>query len=84
MLAAQKTEVAFGDILIIRSGFMAAYRAESAEQLEKLAKVNPPSCTGVEQSEELVEWVWSNFSAVAGDQPAFESFRESDTLLESL
>jgi hypothetical protein len=28
----------------------------------------------VEQSEEMLRWIWENFSAVAGDQPAFEAW----------
>lgn len=38
------------------------------------------SFSGVEQSDEMLEWIWNNFSAVAGDQPAFERWREYYTL----
>lgn len=27
---------------------------------------------GVEQTEDVIRWIWDNFSAVAGDQPSFE------------
>jgi len=72
----QGTEIKFGDILFIRSGYMASYEEMSRDELEELTKVMPPKFFGVEQSEELLEWVWSHFSAVAGDQPSFECWRE--------
>lgn len=68
----QKVEFKFGDILIIRSGYMAAYSTVQRAELESLSKVFPPTFSGVEQSEEMLEWIWNNFSAVAGDQPSFE------------
>ena len=33
----------------------------------------PPSI-GLEQSEEMAEWLWNNFSAAAGDHPTLEAF----------
>ena len=68
----QGTEVKFGDILIIRSGYMAAQNAKSESELSALKDVMPPVFSGVEQSEEMLRWIWENFSAVAGDQPSFE------------
>lgn len=68
----QGTEIKFGDILIIRSGYMAAYNTKTQTELSALTKVNPPAFSGVEQSEEMIKWIWENFSAVAGDQPSFE------------
>lgn len=73
----QGTEIKFGDILLIRSGYCKAFQEKSKEnqsELESLSKVSPPNFVGVEQSEQVLEWVWNNFSAVAGDQPAFEQF----------
>ncbi|KAF2115724.1 hypothetical protein BDV96DRAFT_55183 [Lophiotrema nucula] len=71
-LAAQGTEIRFGDILFTRTGFVSQYTSKSDDELKTLAAVNPPGMAGVEQSEEMLEWIWSNFSAVAGDQPSFE------------
>ncbi|KAF2267886.1 hypothetical protein CC78DRAFT_530323 [Lojkania enalia] len=68
----QGVEIRFGDILIIRTGFMDAFNSSSNEELKQLASVLPPPFTGVEQSEEMLEWIWDNFSAVAGDQPSLE------------
>jgi hypothetical protein len=68
--------VKFGDILIIRSGYMHSYNSKSKEELVKLAQKVPPNLIGVEQSEEVLQWIWENFSAVAGDQPSFERWRK--------
>ena len=72
----QGTQIKFGDILFVRSGYMASYNEMSREEIEGLRKVMPPTFFGVEQSEDLLRWVWENFSAVAGDQPSFECWRE--------
>jgi len=69
---AQGTEIKFGDILLIRSGYMASHNKKSAEELSALKDVLPPKFSGVEQSEDMLRWIWENFSAVAGDQPSFE------------
>ncbi|KAK6001818.1 hypothetical protein QM012_002308 [Aureobasidium pullulans] len=65
-------EIKFGDILIIRSGYMVQYNKRSRDDLEALSKIMPPTFLGVEQSTEMLNWIWDNFSAVAGDQPSFE------------
>jgi hypothetical protein len=96
ILQEQGTEVRYGDILIVRSGFMAAYLKLSQSEIQTLIQSNPPPVCGVEQSEEglqcefagpfvttrqefsdsdlLCPGIWENFSAVAGDQPAFERY----------
>ncbi|ORY71572.1 uncharacterized protein BCR38DRAFT_480076 [Pseudomassariella vexata] len=71
-LAAQGTEVRFGDILFIRSGFMASYATKTELQLSAHQDVMPHKFGGVQQSEDMIKWIWDNFSAVAGDQPSFE------------
>jgi Putative cyclase len=76
VLEAQGTQVKFGDILIIRSGYMKAYKTLSREELVEKTQQMPPGFAGVEQSEEMLEWIWSNFSAVAGDHPSFECWRK--------
>jgi hypothetical protein len=52
VLQEQGTEVGFGDILIVRSGFMAAYLKLSQSEIQSLIQSNPPPVCGVEQSEE--------------------------------
>ena len=64
-------------MLIIRSGYIHAFNQLSKEEAEAYASVVPPTLSGVEQSESMLEWIWDNFSAVAGDQPSFECWRES-------
>jgi hypothetical protein len=52
ILQEQDTEVRFGDILIVRSGFMAAYLKLSSSDVQSLIESNPPPVCGVEQSDE--------------------------------
>ncbi|EXJ90654.1 hypothetical protein A1O1_03758 [Capronia coronata CBS 617.96] len=65
----------FGDILIVRSGWFKSYRDlvdSNPAELERLAKQQPPGLGGVEQSDEVLAWIWDHFSAVAADHPSFE------------
>ena len=55
---------------------MSAFNALSDEKLSELAAARPPSLIGVERSTDMLEWIWNNFSAVAGDHPAFEAYRK--------
>lgn len=71
----QKIEFLPGDILLIRTGWLAAYR-----QLLPTAQADLPhrsiraSC-GVEASEEVIRWHWDNaFAAVASDTVAYEAW----------
>ncbi|KAL1650215.1 hypothetical protein SLS58_001026 [Diplodia intermedia] len=80
----QGVDIKFGDILLVRSGYLAAYKALEKTELSALSKVMPPPFTGVEQSEEVLQWIWENFSAVAGDQPSFESSKADYMLHEVL
>jgi hypothetical protein len=57
---------------------MAQYNTKQRHELEALSKIMPPTFFGVEQSVEILQWIWENFSAVAGDQPSFECWREYD------
>ena len=71
-LAYQNTEPKWGDILIVRSGFFPAFRALTPDHLQKIQQMSPPGLGGVEQSDEVLEWIWNHFSAVASDHPSFE------------
>ena len=73
----QGTQIKFGDILIIRSGYVNAFNRLSRDTAEAYASAVPPALSGVEQSEAMLEWIWNSFSAVAGDQPSFECWRKS-------
>ncbi|MCJ1247858.1 hypothetical protein MMC30_005073 [Trapelia coarctata] len=73
---AESQNVAFrpGDILFIRSGFTRSYNFMSSEDIEIATAKYPPSSIGVQQSEEMLRWIWdTGFAAVAGDMPAFET-----------
>lgn len=70
----QGTEIKFGDILIIRSGYMNAYNKLSRSEIETLRQRQTPTFTGIEQSEEMMEFLWTNFSAAGGDHPSLEAW----------
>lgn len=70
----QGVDFCFGDVLLIRSGYLEAFKAKSENELKELAAVHPPHLIGVEQGEHVLKWLWENFSAVAGDQPSFEAW----------
>lgn len=78
---AQGTDIQFGDILIVRSGYINAYSKLSQAEAEERTSVVPPPLAGVEQTEDMLEWIWNNFSAVAGDQPSFECWPPSPDLV---
>lgn len=71
-LAAQRTTVSQGDIVIVRFGWLDHYRNHTtSEWRENL--VHKQFHTGVLQSEDVVEWLWDNRVAmVAADNFAFE------------
>jgi hypothetical protein len=73
---AQGTEIKFGDILLTRTGFIKEHTERLNSKpgdLEELAKAGPPHpFSGLEQSEEMLEWLWDHFAAIGGDQPAIE------------
>ncbi|KAK3365998.1 hypothetical protein B0T24DRAFT_637581 [Lasiosphaeria ovina] len=72
-LAAQGTEVRFGDVLLVRSGWMAAHASKTEAEIKALQAEFPQHrFVGLEQSEEMLRWIWESFSAVAGDQPSLE------------
>jgi hypothetical protein len=55
---------------------MNAWNKKSKDEIADIAKIVPPGLSGVEQSEEMLQWIWENFSAVAGDHPSFECWRK--------
>lgn len=76
----QNVQFRRGDILLIRSGFTARYYSLSPTERAEWSSPTPKNggegmeFAGVEQGEEMKEWMWNNhFAAVAGDSPAFEA-----------
>ena len=62
-----------GDILLIRSGFTAAYNELNEQERINLAQRPSPDFIGVEATEKTLRWLWKyQFGAVAGDAPSFE------------
>jgi kynurenine formamidase len=67
----------YGDVLLIRSGWVDVYNKMDSHERTTLGNVHPTKCTfvGVEQTEEMLDFLHDNyFSAVAGDAPAFEAW----------
>ncbi|KAJ9611196.1 hypothetical protein H2200_004379 [Cladophialophora chaetospira] len=70
---AQGTELRPGDILIIRTGWMAWYNSSS--EAERAAGTTGDKHIGLEGNEETVKWLWNrHFAAVASDTLAFEAW----------
>jgi len=62
-----------GDILFIRSGFVAAYAALSARGRAEFPNRQPGGLLGLEATPESLRWLWeSRFAAIAGDAAGFE------------
>lgn len=83
ILQSQNTTPHYGDILIIRTGFLRSYAALSKQEIAALASQNPVPACGVEQCKDTLEWIWNNFSAVAGDQPSFEAWPAPSAMSEA-
>lgn len=70
----QHVEFMTGDILLLRTGWMAAYERDS-----KAANLDNLQCIGVEASESMYRFIWDNhFAAVASDNIAFEAYPMKD------
>lgn len=80
MAAEQGVGFRRGDVLLVRTGYVAAYDRLSAEERTAVASVR--QWCGVAQGEEMTEWLWDHqFAAVASDSPGFECRRKSSLLL---
>ncbi|OAD73698.1 hypothetical protein PHYBLDRAFT_112334 [Phycomyces blakesleeanus NRRL 1555(-)] len=75
--ASQKVKFEEGDVLLIRTGWTAAYEVKKANKgLPNLKGdvENLPVCAGIKACEETFSWVWNNhFSALASDSIALEA-----------
>jgi kynurenine formamidase len=72
-LAAQKTTLKPGAILLVRTGWMEYYERASAEEKVALAPFDKITSTGIEPSRELVAWLWNNrVAAIGTDCPGVE------------
>ncbi|KAJ0347188.1 hypothetical protein KNSL1_006706 [Colletotrichum chrysophilum] len=72
---AQKVHFRPGDILLVQTGWLEAYRALSVDQQAALPRRQVRSSCGVEATEESIQWHWDNaFAAVASDTVAYEAW----------
>jgi len=75
----QNVSLREGDVLMIRSGYLAEYPNVSEEEHQKRAEQLSPSCIGLESSEETLRFLWeSGVVAVAGDMPTLEAWPWQD------
>ena len=66
----QRAEWRTGDVLLVRTGFLAAYRERGGMPAENLAM---PTSAGLAASAEMARFLWDEgFAAVAADNPAVE------------
>jgi kynurenine formamidase len=64
-----------GDILVIRTGWTAAYSRLTDTEKERLGGRDDRASCGVEATEEAIRWHWEQgFSAVASDTVAYEAW----------
>jgi Putative cyclase len=86
--AAQGGDIKIGDILLIRSGFVAQYHQTSREERNRLAlrehTVDPVTdgqrYAGLKQEEPILDWLHDcYFAAVGGDAPAFERWPTTES-----
>ena len=72
-LDAQKVTLKPGTILLVRTGWMEAYEALSAEEKQALAPFDKIRSAGVEASRRVAAWLWDNrVAAIGTDCPAVE------------
>jgi kynurenine formamidase len=72
-LKAQSTELKPGSILLVRTGWMPAYLAASPQQKREMAPLDRLKACGIDDSREMVAWLWDNrVAAIGTDCPAVE------------
>ncbi|KAK9237773.1 hypothetical protein V1525DRAFT_144934 [Lipomyces kononenkoae] len=90
MAELQGVEFEYGDILLIRTGWMKKYNELLAQgniaELEQTGAASP-TAIGIDQGDDMKYWLHDQyFSVVGGDQPAFEAWpsRTAECLHEYL
>jgi kynurenine formamidase len=72
-LQAQNTILKPGSILLVRTGWMGAYLAASPDEKRAMAPLNKLKSCGIDDSREMVAWLWDNrVAAIGTDCPAVE------------
>jgi kynurenine formamidase len=74
-LAWQDTAIEYGDILLVRLGWVAWYRSQDATTREALSRrFLDFTSPGLSSAPEMIGWIWdSGIAAVACDNPAVEA-----------
>ena len=76
IMAAKNIQPRRGDILILRTGYVEAYKSLDASGKEGIKTANH-AFPGLKQGEEMMRWLWEQqFSALAADNPALEVIRK--------
>jgi kynurenine formamidase len=76
---AEKIEFQVGDILLLRTGWLAWYKALESEAREKLRGTLHPDpgglrCPGLDAAQATAAWLWDRrIAAIAADNPAVEA-----------
>jgi kynurenine formamidase len=72
-LDVQNTTLKPGSILLVRTGWMRAYLAATADEKRAMAPINKLKSCGIDDSREMVAWLWDNrVAAIGTDCPAVE------------
>lgn len=74
-LAAQKSTLKPGSILLVRTGWLGAYFGTSAAEKKAMAPLEALKSCGIEATSEMVGWLWDNrVAAIGTDCPAVEQW----------
>ncbi|KAI8883362.1 hypothetical protein K501DRAFT_249716 [Backusella circina FSU 941] len=77
--AAQGVEFEQGDILLVRTGWMAAYEKHGEKVKDLIKDLKNPECAGVKACDDTFRWIWNHhFAAVGSDNFPFEAFPPKD------
>jgi kynurenine formamidase len=72
---AQGVEIRQGDVLLIRSGWMAWYLQASLPEKMSITNVQNLRAPGVAATEDMGEYIWNlHISGIAGDHPSLEAW----------
>jgi kynurenine formamidase len=70
----QRVSLCPGDILLIRTGWLAWCMGLSPDERQALPSSQTMSCVGLDPRPEMAEWLWDHgISAIASDNPALEA-----------
>jgi kynurenine formamidase len=84
-LSDQGVSLRSGDILLIRTGWIAWYESLDPEARSDYANMAKFACPGLLPGEETARWLWDNHvAAVAADNPSLEIWPPGSTLSEDL